>query len=68
MLSEVFHRFPDPWLHLADNMEAQFALLEQFVKVCKADPSILHHPKLAFYREFIERCNLLFSNSLITRF
>ena len=35
-------------------MEAQFALLKQFVAACKATPELIHHPQLAFYREYLE--------------
>jgi len=35
--------------------DVQFALLKQFVAACRADPSILHKPEMAFYREYLER-------------
>ena len=34
-------------------MEASFVLLKQFVDQCKANPALLHHPKLEFYREYL---------------
>jgi len=34
--------------------DAQTTLLKQFVKICQADPSVLHQPKMAFYKEYLE--------------
>ena len=36
-------------------LEQQVTLLKQFIQVCKADPNILHNPKLSFYKEYLER-------------
>lgn len=35
-------------------MDAQTELLRQFVELCKANPGILHNPKYAFYKEYLE--------------
>jgi suppressor of tumorigenicity protein 13 len=35
--------------------DAQIELLKHFVSICDKDPSILHTPKLQFYREYLER-------------
>lgn len=39
-------------------MDAQVELLRQFVNICKSNPGILHEPKFAFYREYLERSSL----------
>lgn len=36
-------------------MEAQTELLRQFVNLCKSNPSILHEPRFAFYKNYLER-------------
>lgn len=35
-------------------MDPHTELLKQFVKQCQANPGILHEPKFAFYREYLE--------------
>ncbi|VDN53883.1 unnamed protein product [Dracunculus medinensis] len=35
-------------------MEAQTELLRQFVNLCKSNPSILHEPRFAFYKNYLE--------------
>ncbi|KAF7635096.1 TPR_REGION domain-containing protein [Meloidogyne graminicola] len=34
--------------------DEQINLLKQFVNMCKANPTLLHQPQFAFYREYIE--------------
>ncbi|KHN72220.1 Hsc70-interacting protein [Toxocara canis] len=35
-------------------MDAQTELLRQFVQLCKKNPGMLHEPKFAFYKEYLE--------------
>ncbi|VDN04944.1 unnamed protein product [Thelazia callipaeda] len=35
-------------------MDTQVELLRQFVAICKSNPAILHEPKFAFYKEYLE--------------
>ena len=41
-------------------MEAQYNLLRDFTKCLKANPAILHDPKLSFFREYLERLDYFF--------
>lgn len=41
--------------------DTQTELLKQFVSSCKRNPGILHQPRFAFYKEYLERLFLYFT-------